>query len=36
VLGEAGIDVSRVEQILPSLEDVFLHVISREVEGARA
>ena len=36
VLGEAGIDVTRVEQILPSLEDVFLHVISREVEGARA
>lgn len=36
VLKEGGIDVGRVESILPSLEDVFIHVINREVEGATA
>jgi ABC-2 type transport system ATP-binding protein len=35
VLQEGGIRVSRVEQIVPSLEDVFISVISREVAGAR-
>lgn len=34
VLESAGIGVDRVEPILPSLEDVFIHVISREVKGA--
>lgn len=35
VLHEGGIRVIRVEQIVPSLEDVFISVISREVAGAR-
>ena len=33
LLGSAGIEVESVEAILPSLEDVFIHVIKREVEG---
>lgn len=36
VLASGGILAERVEAILPSLEDVFIHVISREVEGAKA
>jgi ABC-2 type transport system ATP-binding protein len=36
VLSEADVSVNRVEQIVPSLEDVFISVISREVAGARS
>ncbi len=34
VLTRGGIEPERVEAILPSLEDVFIHVIGRENEGA--
>jgi ABC-2 type transport system ATP-binding protein len=35
VLASSEIPVERVDPILPSLEDVFIHVISREIEGAK-
>lgn len=35
-LREGGIEATSVDPILPSLEDVFIHVIGREVEGAKA
>jgi len=34
VLGAQGIVIGNLEQIVPSLEDVFIHLISEE--GARA
>lgn len=34
-LSAAGIAVGGVDAILPSLEDVFIHVITREVEGGK-
>jgi ABC-2 type transport system ATP-binding protein len=36
VLEKGEIHVTQVEPIPPSLEDVFIHVISREIEGASA
>jgi ABC-2 type transport system ATP-binding protein len=32
-LSDAGLDVVAVSPIVPSLEDVFIHVIQREIEG---
>ncbi len=31
-LGTKGISVSRIELIVPSLEDVFIHLIDRETK----
>jgi ABC-2 type transport system ATP-binding protein len=36
VLAGGGIEVDRVDPILPSLEDVFIHVISRQTEGGQS
>ncbi len=35
LLGKNGIETERIDPIVPSLEDVFIHVITREVEGAQ-
>ena len=32
-LSDAGVEVTAVSPIVPSLEDVFIHVIQREIEG---